>query len=153
MSLTLDEAPVARAELLIRRPVAEVYEAFVDPALTTRFWFSRSSGRLAPGARVSWEWETYGASAAVEVKELEPERRIVIEWPAMGGTNTVEWRFLPRPDGSTFVSITCAGFSGSGDEVVAQALDATGGFTFVLAGLKAFLEHGVELNLVRDHHP
>jgi hypothetical protein len=27
------------------------------------------------------------------------------------------------------------------------------GFTFVLAGLKAWLEHGVELQLVRDRHP
>jgi hypothetical protein len=28
-----------------------------------------------------------------------------------------------------------------------------GGFTMVLAGLKALLEHGIELNLVGDHHP
>jgi uncharacterized protein (DUF2249 family) len=28
-----------------------------------------------------------------------------------------------------------------------------GGFTMVLAGLKALLEHGIELNLVADHFP
>jgi len=28
-----------------------------------------------------------------------------------------------------------------------------GGFTLVLAGLKALLEHDVELNLVADHYP
>jgi hypothetical protein len=28
-----------------------------------------------------------------------------------------------------------------------------GGFSFVLAGSKAFLEHGVSLNLVLDHSP
>lgn len=39
------------------------------------------------------------------------------------------------------------------DEIVAQALDSMGGFTFVLAGLKAFLEHGIVLNLVADHNP
>lgn len=33
------------------------------------------------------------------------------------------------------------------------ALDATEGFAFVLAGAKAWLEHGVELNLVRDRFP
>ena len=34
--------PIARATMLIRRPVAEVFNAFVDPAVTTlRFWFSR----------------------------------------------------------------------------------------------------------------
>jgi len=36
---------------------------------------------------------------------------------------------------------------------VEQALDSVGGFNLVLAGLKAFLEHGIELNLVRDRFP
>ena len=35
----------------------------------------------------------------------------------------------------------------------AEALDSTGGFSFLLAGLKAFLDHGIELNLVPDHAP
>jgi uncharacterized protein YndB with AHSA1/START domain len=35
--------------MLIRRPVAEVFEAVVDPDVTTKFWFTRSSGRLEPG--------------------------------------------------------------------------------------------------------
>ena len=28
-----------------------------------------------------------------------------------------------------------------------------GGFSLVLAGLKALLEHGIQLNLVADHFP
>jgi hypothetical protein len=36
---------------------------------------------------------------------------------------------------------------------VAEAIDSTGGFSLLLAGLKAFLEHGLELNLVVDHEP
>jgi uncharacterized protein YndB with AHSA1/START domain len=36
------EAPVAKAQLLIRKPVAEVFEALLDPAITSRFWFSIS---------------------------------------------------------------------------------------------------------------
>ena len=31
--------------------------------------------------------------------------------------------------------------------------DATGGFTTVLDGLKAFLEHGINLNLIADKFP
>jgi len=42
--------PSARAaEMLVRKPVGEVFEAFVDPAITSRFWFTRSSGRLEAG--------------------------------------------------------------------------------------------------------
>jgi hypothetical protein len=42
---------------------------------------------------------------------------------------------------------------GSDDEKVAQAIDSMGGFSFTLAGCKAWLEHGIELNLVQDHNP
>lgn len=39
---------VARAGMLIRRPAGAVFEAFADPAVTARFWFSKGSGRLEP---------------------------------------------------------------------------------------------------------
>ncbi|SCW51537.1 hypothetical protein SAMN04487970_1011142 [Paenibacillus tianmuensis] len=59
---TLHQAPAAKAEMLIRRPVEEVFEAFVEPAVTMRFWFTKSSGRLETGKRVRWDWEMYGVS-------------------------------------------------------------------------------------------
>jgi uncharacterized protein YndB with AHSA1/START domain len=34
----------AKAEMLIRKPVEEVFEAFVNPAVTTKFWFTKSRG-------------------------------------------------------------------------------------------------------------
>ena len=143
----------ARAEMLIRRPAAEVFAAFVDPAVTTRIWFTKSSGRLEPGKRVRWDWEMYGASVEVEVKAVEPNRRIRIEWGAYGAPTTVEWTFTARPDGTTFVSIVNAGFQGSAEEMAGQAISSTEGFTLVLAGRKALLEHGVSLNLVGDRFP
>ena len=65
----------------------------------------------------------------------------------------VEWEFIPQSDGVTYVKIRSWGFSGNNDEIVAKAIDSMGGFTLVLAGLKALLEHGIELNLVADHVP
>jgi uncharacterized protein YndB with AHSA1/START domain len=144
-------APVVKAQLLIRKPVADVFEAFVDPTITTKFWFTKSSGRLEPGKRVRWEWEMYGVSTEVTVKAVEPNRRIVIEWD--DPPCPVEWVFTPHEEEATLVSISNSGFRGSDDEVVAQAIDSMGGFTMVLAGLKALLEHGIELNLVADHFP
>lgn len=141
-------APVVDVHMLIRKPVDVVFEAFVDPAVTSRFWFTHGSGRLVEGATVTWEWEMYGASVAVAVKAVERHRRILVEWPM-----PVEWTFTPRGAEATFVRVTASGFGGSGDERVAQALDATGGFSYLLAAAKAFLEHGIELNLVRDHNP
>ena len=60
---------------------------------------------------------------------------------------------MPRSDGTTFVSITNSGFSGSPREIATLAVGSTEGFSFVLAGAKALLEHGIQLNLVRDRFP
>jgi hypothetical protein len=38
-------------------------------------------------------------------------------------------------------------------EIVSQVVDATGGFSLVLAGAKAFLEHAIQLNLIADRFP
>lgn len=106
------DAIQGKAEMLIRKPVAEVFEAFVNPDITTKFWFTKSSGRLEPGKQVRWEWEMYGASSQVDVKTVERHKRILIEWSGYDTPTTVEWIFTPRADGTTFVSITNAGFSG-----------------------------------------
>lgn len=130
-----------------------MFEAFVNPDITTKFWFTGSSGRLAVGERVEWEWRMYGISVPVTVKGLEPSRRLVIEWQGPHGPTSVEWKFSPQKDGTTFVGITETGFGGGGDELVKQVTDSTQGFTLVLAGLKALLEHEVRLNLVADRYP
>ena len=151
--LELTQVPVAKTGMLIRKPVAEVFEAFVNPDITTKFWFTKGSGRLEAGKPVQWEWEMYGISIPVTAKVIERNQRIVIEWPGYGGLTTVEWRFEPQADGTTFVRVTEAGFTGDGDELVKQVTDSTQGFSLVLAGLKAFLEHDVRLNLVADRFP
>ena len=152
MSTTI-QPPVAKAQMLIRKPPAEVFAAFVDPAVTTHFWFTHSSGRLATGKRIRWDWEMYGVSTMVEVKAIDENRRILIEWNGPGNPSLVEWRFEPRDDGHTLVRIRNWRFEGDANQTVAEAIDSTGGFSTVLAGAKAFLEHGLELNLIADHHP
>ena len=145
----------AEAGMLIRRPVADVFDALVDPAVTTRFWFTRSTGKLEAGKRVRWEWDMYDQSADVDVDVVDENERIVMRWPAYegGAQTTVEWTFAPRSDGTTFVSVTNSGFSGDQDSIAKQAVGATGGFTLVLAGMKALLEHDLELDLIRDRFP
>jgi uncharacterized protein YndB with AHSA1/START domain len=152
-NLQLKQPPVAKTGMLIRRPVADVFAAFIDPAITTEFWFTKSSGRLEAGKQVKWEWEMYDASTQVTVKVIEPNKRIVIEWNGYSGRTIVEWKFAPQKDGTTFVSITESGWVGDGDELVKYVSNSTQGFTWTLAGLKAFLEHNVRLNLVADRYP
>lgn len=146
------KSPVAKAEMLIRRPVAEVFEAFVDPAITTRFWFTKGSARLEAGKSVRWDWEMYGLSMQAEVLALEKERRILVGWSAYGNSE-IEFVFTPRAPGEIFVSISHRGFQGTPEEMADAAIGSTEGFTFVVSGLKAWLEHGIELKLVHDRFP
>ncbi|MGV2787883.1 polyketide cyclase, partial [Clostridium perfringens] len=66
----LNENPVVKAEMLIRRPVAQVFEAFIDPEITTRFWFTKSSGKLEEGRHISWDWEMYEVHDDVYVHNI-----------------------------------------------------------------------------------
>ena len=142
----------ATAQMLIRKPAAQVFEAFVDPAITSRFWFSKGSDRLASGKRVRWDWEMYGVHTDLEVKEIEDNKRILIEWNVADNPSFVEWKFDARGE-KTFVTVRNWGFTGDEKKIIGEALDSTGGFSFVLAGAKVFLEHGIEPDFVVDHAP
>ena len=90
-NLLLTQIPTAKAQMLIRKPVREVFEAFIDPAITSKFWFTKGSGRLEAGTTVHWEWEMYNISVPVDVKEIEAvslERQL----PALRSTGAHEQR-------------------------------------------------------------
>lgn len=150
--LEIVEAPVAHTAMLIRRPVSEVFEAIIDPKITSHFWFSKGSDRLAVGRTVKWDWEWYDVSAEVTAKTIEPNKLIVMEWPGYSGPTTVTWK-LKEIESGTFLEVEETGWTGTGDDLVRYVCDSTGGFTWTLAGMKAWLEHGLELNLVADRYP
>jgi uncharacterized protein YndB with AHSA1/START domain len=152
-NLQLTRVPTVQAGMLIRRPPSEVFHAFTDPAITTKFWFTHSTGKVEPGAKLQWDWEMYGLSNQVAVKEVEENKRIVLDWNLDEKPTTVEFRFIPWRDETTYVQVTESGLSGDGDEVAAYAADSTGGFSFVLAAAKTLLEHGIVLTVVLDHLP
>src|SRR5512143_1177692 len=117
MPLELTKIPEARAGMLIRKPASQVYDAFIDPSITTKFWFTKSTGRLEVGKRLRWEWEMYGVGSTLEVKQLEPGKRILIEWGLDDQPTRVEWTFTPHGADATFVCIINSGFIGDGDAV------------------------------------
>lgn len=143
--------PIVDANMMIRKPVSEVFQAFIDPAITTNFWFSRSSGKLAAGKRVKWEWEMYGVSVNVLVTDIVENEKIITEWN--DPVTTVEYLFTALTENTTYVTIKNYGFPQTGDDLIKAIKDNTGGFTTVLDGLKAYLEHNIKLNLVLDKYP
>jgi len=147
------EEAAAKTAMLIRKPVAEVFEAFINPDITTKFWFTHSTGKLAVGEKIEWTWQMYNVSVPVIVKKIEPNKKIVVEWGNYQHMSKIVWTFEDLGNKGTYVTIVNSGFQGSTSELIAQISDSTKGFTFLLAGLKAWLEHGIQLNLTLDAFP
>ncbi|MGU3375673.1 SRPBCC family protein [Chryseobacterium sp. M5A1_1a] len=138
------------AQMLIRKPIEDVFEAFINPEITTNFWFTKSTGKLEEGKTVTWEWEMYGVKSVVNVHQIIPNQLIRTEW---GDPSTnVDYEFKTMEKG-TLVVIKSYGFSQTGEDLLKQINDNTGGFTTVLDGCKAYLEHGIKLNLIEDKFP
>lgn len=138
------------AQMLIRKPIEDVFEAFVNPEVTTNFWFTKSTGKLEEGKTVTWEWKMYGVKSVVNVHQIIPNQLIRTEW---GSPSTnVDYEFKTMEKG-TLVLIKSYGFSQTGEDLLRQINDNTGGFTTVLDGCKAYLEHGIKLNLIEDKFP
>lgn len=138
------------AQMLIRKPVEDVFEAFINPEITTNFWFTKSTGKLEEGKTITWEWEMYDVKKMVNVHQIIPNQLIKTEWgePSVH----VDYEFKTMEKG-TLVVIKSYGFSQTGEDLLKQINDNTGGFTTVLDGCKAYLEHGINLRLIEDKFP
>ncbi|GJN67806.1 hypothetical protein PLIIFM63780_002025 [Purpureocillium lilacinum] len=150
--MEITKAPSVNVGMLIRRPPHAVFEALADPAITTRFWYTKSSGRMLADAKLKWEWEMYGVSTDVFVEAVEADRLIRFRWGMYDASNpsTVEFRITPYHDNTAYLRVTETGFTGNADAQVKRAIDSTAGFTFVISALKASLEHDVTLTVTAD---
>lgn len=135
----------------IARPLAEVYEAIADPDQLSRYFTTGGArGRLEPGSEVTWDFADFPGAFGVTVVEAEPPRRIVIEWEgeataAENGTTRTVFELEPLDDGArTLVTITESAWRVSADGAK-NAFGNCAGWTGMLAALKAWLEHGINL--------
>lgn len=145
------QAAMVEVQMRIRKPVEQVFQAFIDPEFTTRFWFTHASGKLQAGQSVEWKWAMYGVSTTVWVDRIVPNQLIATRWGSPA--TAVDYIFTALEDNTTYVEIKNYGFVETGDDLIQAIKDNTGGFTTVLDGLKAYLEHGIELNLIADKFP
>lgn len=134
----------------IARPVAEVYEAVVDPEQLSRYFTTGGArGRLETGSEVTWDFADFPGAFPVEVIETDPPRRIVIAWDgeaAVSGartTTTFEFEAIDR-GARTLVTITESAWRPT-SVGARNAFGNCEGWTGMLAALKAWLEHGINL--------
>jgi len=138
-------------QMLIWKPVADVFKAFIDPDITTKFWFTNSSGSLEAGKTIKWEWDMLNASALVKVEKIIENELIKFDWG--GPIPKVEMEFKAYGDYATLVIIKNYSEKITVGELVREIIKSTSDFTSVLDGLKAYLEHNIKLNLIEDKFP
>jgi uncharacterized protein YndB with AHSA1/START domain len=145
--------PVAKAKMLIRKPVSEVFEALVNPEITSKFWFTKGSGRLETGRTIEWEWGMYDFKLSIYVNLVKQNNFISFKWPGTGKPTTVEMTFMPKGTSATFVSILEKGLDPHDEKVFQFLVGNTEGWALVLSALEALLEHNIILKVVADRHP
>ncbi len=137
----------------IDRPVAEVFEAVVNPEkLSAYFTTGGAKGRIETGATVTWDFHDYPGAFPVKVVEVEKDRRIILQWQAEDVdkekdepyNSTVTMRFEPMDDGRTLVSIAEEGWRDTPNGLKASYGNCQG-WTQMQCALKAYLEHGINL--------
>ncbi len=144
----------------IAKPVAEVFEAVADPDRLSRYFTTGGAkGRLETGATVCWDFHDFPGAFPVHVVEVEPERRIVLEWEATdapppsgddgmpagaGYMTTVTITFEPLDDGRTLVTISERGWRQTPGGLAASYGNCYG-WTQMLCAMKAWLEYGINL--------
>jgi len=140
----------------IAKPVHEVFEAVVDPSRLSKFFATGpgTKGRLETGATVMWDFHDFPGAFPVRIIEVVKDKKVVLAWssqddaaegqPFRPHDNTVTIEFEGLEDGRTLVNITEEGWGETPKGIKAMA-DNTEGWAGMLAAMKVWLEHGINL--------
>ena len=131
----------------IARPVAEVFEAVVNPdQLSHYFTTGGAQGRIEKGATVTWDFADFPGAFPVQVVDVIENSLIVLQWGGEGGSAMTEvtMRFTDCGDGATLVEIGEAGWQAN-----QAGLDASYGncmgWSQMLCAMKMWVEHRIRM--------
>lgn len=143
----------------VAKPVHQVFEMVADPNhLSGYFTTGGAVGRLATGTTVQWDFADFPGAFPVEVVEVIQDERIVLRWEANEGVpdenhpvvgasymTTVTMSFSSLDDDTrTLVRIAEEGWHETPTGLKASYGNCMG-WTQMLAALKAYGEHGINL--------
>ncbi len=132
----------------ISKPVAEVFEAVVDPAQLSEFFTTGGAqGRIEAGAEVTWDFHDFPGAFPVLVQEVVPNEKVVLQWEAGDDARTwttVTITFQELEDGRTYVRINEFGWPGT-ETGLKSCFGNCEGWTGMLCAMKVWLENGIRL--------
>ncbi|MBE8722534.1 SRPBCC domain-containing protein [Sphingobacterium pedocola] len=135
---------VAKAAIQIQKPIAEVFEAIIDPEKMSRYFISKSTGRLDTSNTVEWSFPEFEGAFPVEAREIQPFSYISFDWSGGAEDMLVEVFLEPQENNSTVVRVKEKQMKAD-ENGIQQAIGQSEGWANFLACLKAYLEYGINL--------
>ena len=134
----------------IKKPVSEVFAAVIDSDRLCRYFTDKSSGPLAEGERIIWNWQDFGDHPVTVTKVVE-EQLIELcldagDWNKDEESYPVRviFEFASLDNGDTMLSISEAGWRADAAGLKAS-YENCGGWQHMAMCLKAYLEYGIDL--------
>lgn len=128
----------------IEKPIAEVFKAFTDNNIIDKYFVTSASAPIkAAGDKVVWAWGEHKTS--ITINEFVENKRVAFSWPAYKANYDVNCVFeFEEIDGKTKVTVTEEGWK-TDDEGITSSLANSEGWTNMLAYMKAWVQHGIDL--------
>lgn len=134
-----------KVNMRIRKPLAEVFDAVVEPKKLSGYFTSSSTGPLREGGQVIWRFAEFPIDVPVTVRKVVPNKLIQLEWASDEGYNThIEMKFEPIDTHTTLVSIGESGWRET-EKGLKNSYGNCGGWMHMLCCLKGYLENGINL--------
>jgi uncharacterized protein YndB with AHSA1/START domain len=111
-------------------PGEKVWAAWTDPRHVAGWFADRAEGQMTPGGVFTWHWDAMGLSAANQVAEAEPGKRLVLGC----GERLLEVRFIGGGS-RTGIKLVNSGLPEDEDEV----LSVRSGWLLSVALLRKYL--------------
>ena len=144
---TMTKTTVQVYQLFIKASPEQIWEAIVDPELTSKYFYG-SRVTITPEGRVSTSPDGSESWGDSEVLEWDPPRKLVHGWQsaydpelASEATSRVTWELEPQDGGMTKLTLVHDQLEGAPK----TAESVAGGWMLVLSGLKTLLETGKPL--------
>lgn len=135
------EKLTAKAAITIHKPISEVFEAIVNPEIMSNYFISKGSARLEEGKEVFWEFPEFEGSYPIQVKEVIPNKLIVLDWDP---NSIVRIELEEDANKNTTLRVSEEGHQ-SDEKGIKWAIGQTEGWGNFLACMKAWLEYGIHL--------
>lgn len=130
-------------KMKIFKPAHEVFEALINPEQMSNYWFSSGTGKMEQGKTVIWRYDEYNAEGAVNVLEVEENKKIVFSWGDDNQETVVTISLKELDNESTIVEVNESGLKEDDPEIVNKMLQQKEGWVYMLTCLKGYLENSV----------